>query len=312
MGLYPIKEVRLSEVARGCDRMSVLRALGAEAATPGPEAEEYFARGIIFEAYILRGIILEHGRENVERQVTITHPLGEGHADAYVRTTQTLVEVKSSTGNDVVEVGVAQLKLYIRYHPEATRGLLIVVNPSTLQPAERILVGLTDAEALEIDRQINEIGRHIEVASLPDRVCRIPSEARKRFCRFAAQCFMGWEPPDPFEIEDPEDRAAAADAIQSIVGLALEEKTTKAYLERLQATRREQQEILSALVPVGEAVINGHFVRRTEVKGRRSFDFKAYEAAGAHSSVVEEFTKHGDPHDRWTVRPLDDDTYDDD
>jgi hypothetical protein len=306
MADFPPSEVRLSEVARGCDRMSVLRATGAQADEPDGEQKEWFARGHLFESYVVRQLVATFGEDDVERQVEIHHPLGVGHADAYIRSRRQIVEIKSTQAGTlstpVYENGVKQVKLYIHFHPEAESGLLYMVNPSTLRPAEAYDIALTDEDRVEIDVQIERIRQGIDhpKTGMPDRVCSYPGQARGMFCSFAFDCFQGWTPPDPYVTDDPAVIAAAARLNQ----IGDEEFQHKLVLKSLEQEREEAKAALAQAVPEGFSNVGPFRVKKWRVKGRKSFQYKAYDAAGISDPVVEQFTALSEGHDRITVEQI--------
>jgi hypothetical protein len=295
-------EVRLSEIARQCDRMSVLRGQGAAGREPDDEAREYFARGQLYEQYVVDQLVEKFGVFDVEGQVDIHHPLGVGHADAYIKSIKTLVEVKSTSSGTlstpVYENGVRQLKLYLRFHPDAEEGWLMMINPSTLRAAERYKVLLADGDAEEIDQTIAAIQQHITAGTLPDRACAHPGQSRSYFCPFAAACFDGWEPPVPYTVTSPAALTAAGEWNR----LVIEARELKSRLGMIEDQQHELKETLVHHCPEGDSQVGGFAVKRWHVDGRNTFQFKAYEAAGEHSDVVERFTVRGNGHDRVTVK----------
>lgn len=141
-----------------CPTAAVYQGRGEIEADLPPEALEWFARGNLFEEYVVRQIIEKHGRDNVERQVIIPIPgIGEGHADAYVKTHKALTEVKSTVSpypnSDIFGHAVNQLRIYLNYHGEAEVGWLYMINPNRLTPADVYEVRLTDEDREEIERQ---------------------------------------------------------------------------------------------------------------------------------------------------------------
>ena len=147
MARFRHTEVRASELARGCERQSVMRALGTYAEPADAEQKEWFERGHLFEEYVVKQLIKKYGEDDVERQVDVHHPLGVGHVDAAIRSEKALVEIKSTQAGTlstpVFDNGVRQLRFYLRYHDWAEVGWLCMINPSTLKPAEVHPVHLT-------------------------------------------------------------------------------------------------------------------------------------------------------------------------
>lgn len=282
--LNPV-EVRASEIARGCDRMSVLRGLGTEPVAFDPEQNEWFQRGHLFEQYVARQLERKHGPDNVRRQIHIRHPLGVGHADALIVSERILVEIKSTTSGTistpVFENGVAQLRFYLRFCDDADEGALYMINPSTLKPADVFRVALTDRDVDEIDQTVRRIQRHIELGVLPDRVCARPQQGRGYFCPFVAKCFEGWEEPEVDEITDADVVNAAARYYAIIRAEAEHAAAVKALADE----KADAKAALLAAVPErSDAVAGPYRVKTWPVDGRRSVSVKALEAAGVDAS----------------------------
>lgn len=303
MATFTPTEVRASEVARGCDRMSVLRALGHTPAEPGSEEREWFARGHLFEHYVVSQLEAKHGKENVIRQPEIHHPLGVGHSDALVVPERLLVEVKSTVAGTlttpVFENGVRQLKIGIRYHDGADEGALYMINPSTLKPADVFRVVLTDEDAAEIDETFRDIGDHILANSLPDRVCSKPSNGRGYLCPLIAACFDGWEPDPDAVVSDPRALDAAARWHQA----KADERRGAATVREAEAARKEAAAELADYVDEGDTLVGPYKVRRWHVNGRTSFSVKAAEAAGVPHELLEPYITETDGYDRIEVAP---------
>lgn len=295
-------EVRASEIARGCNRMSVLRALGHEPVQHDTETLEFFSRGSLFEEYVVRQLIAKHGRDNVRRQVEIQHPLGTGHADALIIPERLLVEIKSTTAGTlttpVFENGVNQLRFYLRFCDEADEGALMMINPSTLKPVEVFTVRLTVDDIAEIDAQLAEIQAAIEAQELPPRVCTKPGQARGMMCSFGEVCFQDWEPPPTRSLDDP----VAIDLAERIAALSKGEHPHKDSIKTLKAARDEAQDELSEYIDYGETQVGQYLVKRWRVNGKRSVSVKALEAAGFDASP---FATTGEGHDRFEVRLAD-------
>ena len=294
-------EVRASEVARGCERMSVGRATGWEPEEPTGEAKEWFARGHLFEWYVGKQLDAKHGRENIIRQPEFQHPLGKGHSDFLIVPERLLVEVKSTQAGTlttpVFENGVTQLKIGVRYHPDADRGALYMINPSTLRPADIFNVALTDADIADIDATFARIAAHIDARTLPDRVCTKPGQARGRMCPFAATCFADWEAPEPGEVTDP----AALELASRIVALKNDERTHKLAYEAIEAARKEAQAELAEYVDEGESTVGPFNVKRWHVNGKQSFQVKAAVAAGISMELLAPFITIGNGHERIEI-----------
>lgn len=274
-------EVRASEVARGCDRMSVLRALGAQSDEPDDEQKEWFSRGHLFEWYYGKQLDAKHGRENVIRQPTFEHPLGVGHSDFLIAPERLLVEVKSTQAGTlstpVFDNGVEQLRIAIHFHPDADRGALVMLNPSTLRAAEVYDVVNTEDDDERIDATFASIQNHIIAERLPDRVCHKPGNARGMLCPFATPCFEGWEEPLPYSVTDQEAVRLAA----LITTIQMKEKIALTEVAGLADEKKEAKQHLSEFLPEkGVSTVGPFSVQTWPVKGQVKVNAKALEAAG--------------------------------
>jgi hypothetical protein len=276
-------------------------------AEPPPEMQEYFFRGNVFEEIVVRQIIAKHGADDVQRQVVIPIPgIGEGHADAYIRSLLALVEVKSSVAaypnSPIFEHGVKQLQLYIAHHPEAERGYLYMLNPNRMTPADIYTVTVNATDVLEIERErlyITEAvnGGGIMVRGTDYRPCTRPSQARGKMCPFAHVCFDGWEPDPAEEITSP----AALEAASRLKAIKDEKRTHTAAIKALEEGEKQAEAELAEHVDAGEAIVGPFLVKRTHVVRQPTFQLKAYEAAGMSVEPLAEFFKPGSEYDTWKV-----------
>lgn len=274
-------EVRASEVARGCDRMSVGRALGWEAREHDEETLEWFSRGQLFEWYYGKQLDAKHGRENIVRQPSFQHPLGVGHSDFLIVPERLLVEVKSTQAGTlstpVFDNGVEQLRIAIHFHPDADQGALVMLNPSTLRPADVFKVVNSEEDDERIAETFLRIAASIEAETLPERVCSKPGQARGMMCPFAASCFEGWEPEPMNEVDDPVVLAAAAE----LAAIVRSEREHGAAMKALDEAKRSAKAMLADVLPEkGESVVGPFLVRTWPVRGKVNVSAKALEAAG--------------------------------
>lgn len=301
MATFTPTEVRASEMARGCERMSVLRALGHTPAEPGTEEREWFRRGHLFEHYVVSQLEAKHGKANVVRQPEIHHPLGVGHSDALIVPERLLVEVKSTAAGTlttpVFENGVRQLKIGIRYHDGADEGALYMINPSTLKPADVFRVVLTDEDAAEIDAMFDRIAESIHTATLPDRVCAKPSNGRGYLCPFIAACFDGWEAPADPVVTDPH----AVELAKRWAQAKQDEKQHAIEAKAAEQIRKDAAAELAEYVDEGDTIIGPYRVRRWHVNGKTSFSVKAAEAAGVPRDLLAPYMSEGAGYDRIEV-----------
>lgn len=276
--------------------------LGAEPVEPDAQTLRYFARGHLYSDYVCRQLEAKHGKENVQREVEIEWPLGTGHADAYIPSEKLLVEIKStvspSTATPMFDMSVAQLKLYLRFHPEAETGALYLINPSDLSGEDVFVVNLTEQDVTEIDAAVESVRLAVEGGPLPQRVCSRPGQARGRLCPFADPCFMDWTAPDPLEVPDPD----AMDAAQRLVALKIAERPLKEQLAVIDAGKKEAQADLAELVGVGESVVGPWLVKRTHIERAPTFSLKAAQAAGFPVDALGEYMKPGAEYDTFTVK----------
>jgi hypothetical protein len=211
------------------------------------------------------------------------------------------VEVKSANAGSLktpsFENGVMQLKIALRYRDDADTGALYVINPSTLRPADIFKVVLTDEAAEAIDETFRRIERHIELEVLPDRVCAKPSQARGYLCPLVAACFEGWEPPDIEEIDTPEAHTAVAE----LARIKAQETTLRRALDALETERKDQQQVVGDLVPVGDSIVGGFAVKRIHKTRGPSFSVKAYQAAGGSLEALAEYLRGGSEWDEYRI-----------
>lgn len=293
--------IRASEMAR-CVRMAALRARGAEQQEYDEQTRRYFARGHLYTDYVCRQLEAKHGRENVQREVEVEWPLGIGHADAYLPNEKLLVEIKStvspSTSSPMFDMAVQQLRIYLRFHPEATSGALYLVNPSDLSGEDVFVVNLTDEDVYAIDAAVAEVQASLDGGDLPARICSKPGQGRGRLCPFVEACFEGWVAPEPDEVVDPD----AVDAASRLAAIKVAERPLKEQLAALEEGKKEAQADLAELVEVGESVVGPWLVKRTHVSRSPSFSLKAAQAAGFPTDALGEYMKPGAEYDTFTVR----------
>ncbi len=292
-----------------CVTAAVYQGRGEMEAPHPPEAREWFARGHLFEEYVVRQVVAKHGHDNVERQVVIPIPgIGEGHADAYVKPAKALLEVKSTVApypnSPTFDFGVKQLQRYLAYHQEAEQGWLYMIDPSTLQPADMYPVVLSDEdrERIEAERQYvieavagGEI--HVNPRGTDLRPCTRPGQARGRLCPFSHVCFDGWEPEPPTEVTSPD----ALEAVGILYGIKEEKRRLSAAVKALEESERTVQAELAELLDEGESLVGGFVVKRTHVVRQPTFQVRAYEAAGHSLEALAEFFKPGSEYDLWKI-----------
>ena len=192
--------VRLSALAK-CRRQAATELLGALEDEMFYDPDEAYFRGKVFEAVAAERCATEYGREhdgqpNIQRQVAIDWPLGEGHADVYVRSARLLVECKSSVSDSDVPLvdGMRQAGLYFYFHPEAEQCELWYFDPrkGIFKPM-RVQVERPAQE--DVDRWVAEVKTATEGGELPPRVCSHPKMAPDHLCSFVGECFATWAEP---------------------------------------------------------------------------------------------------------------------
>lgn len=281
--------------------MAALRGRGAEQQEYDEQTRRYFARGHLYTDYVCRQLEAKHGKENVQREVEIPWPLGVGHADAYLPNEKLLVEIKStvspSTSSPMFEMAVAQLRIYLHFHPEAERGALYLVNPSDLSGEDVFTVNLTDEDREAIDQAVFQVQASLEGGDLPERVCAKPGQGRGRLCPFVDACFEGWEPPEPHTEVDPD----IADAAGRLAALKTAERPLKEQLAAIEEGKKQAQADLSGCVEVGETLAGPWLIKRTHVQRSPTLNLKALQAAGYSLEPLAEFMKPGAEYDTWKV-----------
>jgi CRISPR/Cas system-associated exonuclease Cas4 (RecB family) len=300
MSVFEQTAVRASELAR-CARMAAYRGLGVTPREHDEQTRRYFSRGRLYAHYVCDQLRAKHGAENVEEEVEIEWPLGVGHADAYIIPAKLLVEIKStvtpSTSSPMFEMAVAQLQIYLRYHPEAERGALYLLNPSDLRGEDVFQVVLIEEDRERIDAAVAAVRNALDGGDLPPRVCSRPGQARGRLCPFAEPCFEDWAPPAPSLSSDPE----VLEVVTRLVAIKAEERTHKQAVQGLAAGKELAQSELAELLPVGETVVGPWKVTRTHVQKQPVFQPKVARAAGFPVEALEEFMRPGAVYDLWKV-----------
>lgn len=292
-----------------CPTAAVYQGRGEIEADLPPETQEWFARGHLFEEYVVRQIVAKHGRDNVERQVVIPiDGIGEGHADAYIRPAKTLVEVKSTTApypsSDTFAYAVKQLRIYLAFHRQAEQGAVYMLNPNTLKPADVYTVKLTDGDIYEIAGEHDYITRAANGGELDlnphgtnYRPCTKPSQARGRMCPFAHICFDGYEPDPAATVDDP----AVLDTTSRLHAIKEEIRVHKAAIDALEEGKKDTEAELGLLLDEGETTVGPFTVRKTHVRRQPTFQLKAYEAAGMPLEPLAEFFKAGAEYDTFRI-----------
>ena len=298
---------RLSALSR-CPRQAAYTALGAEANSPSDQMERYFARGRVFEEYVVRQFEAKYPG-GVETQREIPWPLGVGHADIYIPQEKLLVEVVSTVAPTGAILGfkIEQVKLYLHFDEEAERAAVYVVNPSDLRREDLLPVKLTDEDRMRIETEVAEVEAGIANYSegpdaLPTCCASSPDDCRfGHMCSYTDLAWADWEPPAAEDV--PEE------AVELLMRLAAKDRAYKAAEANTSGYKHERDEIREALLPLLEPgveyVAGGVSVKLTQVKGRETFRLAPARTAGAITPGIEEalqpWISVGEPSVRWTL-----------
>lgn len=223
-------------------------------------------------------------------ELRVQWEMGVGHADLYIRETDTVIEVLSShdpTG-DQIRSKLLQARGYARAI-DASNIALIIVDPATLDEQRVIVTDKSpqwDDLAHECDERIAQVTGWRDNGTLPDRVCAKPGEAWGHFCMYAAHCFDDWTPPDAETIES-EDAQQLAIRLAHVKAKRREITSSDKLLE---AEQKEIQGELVDLVPAGEWQVGGYLVKRSD-RTRQSFKLtSAQEDSRFPTLLLDEFT----------------------
>ena len=257
-----------------CPRMAVYQYLKAPKEEQ-PWLEGYFARGRWCERYVMEDL---WGGGDYWRQVQIgwripgrdevwwCHP-DAVHKDPDIYNEKRLVhlggdfyglrEIKSRKNAKDISSDHDQAFIYSHLLPGITDTRVCVVDPSDYSVYKEYETNLSmDGPVAErVMPKIEKFIRYFEAATLPDRVCRTPSDAQKHNCSCPTHCFEGWEPSPPetfFGIEDD-------------VHAFVEDKDEEA-----------EARLLDILAPGEETVVDGYRISYQEKQTTASLKLKAY------------------------------------
>lgn len=282
--------VRLSQLAR-CPRMCAFGALDTPEDERPYDTEEAFFRGKVLEGVAALRAQAEYGAEfqgekNILRQRVVSWPLGEGHADIYVRSERLLIEVKSSTSDSDVPLlnAIRQLQLYLYFDPEAEQGQVWWIDPrkGNFKPAKWAVDPLPADEVMAIVEAVRTAQGGGE---LPERVCSRPSDAGPRMCPFVRTCFADWSE------EVPSLNGEATELARAWHEAKKHEKEIEAAAAAWKDRRRQVEAELAKLdIPVGKSLCGDYELRRVHVSGGESLSLKKPRAAGLwHDGLDEMF-----------------------
>jgi hypothetical protein len=257
----------------------------------------------MFAWYAWRQFCEQYGEDNVEREREIPWPLGVGHCDLYVKTEKLLVEVKSSTSpQSLIDSAIQQVRMYLRFDPEAEHAALYVIDPVDLDREDFLAVKLGEEDAEQIDALVREVALAIDGQELPACSQDSPSACRFSGCGFTDVAWQDWQPPEPTQKDDPE-----------LVQAALEWHKQREYRRELEqgvdAAKIVETELHDKLIeaglPEGDSVLGGRIrMKRTKVAGRVTARIADARKAGVWTAELDamlgDYIRIGQPHERLT------------
>lgn len=309
------RQHRISETMR-CRRMRVLYGRGHESDPTPTWLRGIFKRGELLEAY---GVdrIREEAIEGtiVTPKAIVQTPFGSGEIDCLAEAGLSvfIYDVKTMrTPHELKPDYAWQVRAYMRFYWQQhgvrpQRGYILTICPSTL--AETWYpIELTDADVELIDAEEAIVAeliarRELLWSEMPERTCESPDDGRSRFCKMIGPCFQDWQPDDADELTDP-------DIVRLAQRLArAQERKKKHDTEAKKAETRVktlQRQLADAVPPKKVVTAGGVSLKRTPIPGRTTLDATALrEAHVVDEALLDEFTKTGEGHDRWTVKVLD-------
>lgn len=289
-----------------CARAGAYALRGTEPGEPSDEMLGYWARGKQIGAWMVERFVAQYGAENIVAEKAVPWPAGILHTDIFVKPERLAVEVKSMSDPAVTDDHVMQLAGEVHFDPDAERGALVLVDPSSLR-TRTVPVTLTEELVERVEAIADQVARAADPrAPLPERVCSRPSDAIGKGCPFAATCFADWERPDPIEIEGDVARLANV-----LVAEDAAVKRAKVLLARREERREGTRAALRQLIePATEYVTAAGelAVAITRVKGRVSFSLTEAVKAGVWTPDDDErfapFVKESAGYDRFNVKPV--------
>jgi hypothetical protein len=227
---------------------------------------------------------------DVIAELKVQWELGVGHADLYVKQTDTILEVLSSQSASVEMIHSKVLQAYGYARAiDAQSIALAVVDPATLEE-DRVIVTASSPQwtdlAVECDERVAQVIAWRDRGETPARVCGRPSESWGHFCQYAAHCFEGWQADTAEQIESEEAQQLAI-RLAHIKAKRREITSSDKLLETEQKTIQEQ---LADLVPAGEWQVGGYLVKRSD-RTRQNFKLSvAAEDSRLPREILDEFT----------------------
>lgn len=300
MTAVAVPSMRMSTI-RDCPRRAIAEATGQPARELYDREHRIMYSGKVIGQSWLDMWQESHPGETVIREKKVAHEFGVGHEDGFIVSSGTVLEILSSAhaSSAMVHSKLLQLTLYIEHDPDATGGVLLIVDPRDYSDERVILVKGTDKYVTLVEEAMTRMAQVREwstTGELPDRVCSKPSEARSHFCRSAEWCFEGWEPPAHEEITDETVHELVARDYHA----REKEREVKATLKVIEEERKQIEAELADHVDAGEWQVSGYVVKRSD-RTRRSFKLAlAEEDSRIPGDLLDEFTNVSN-YTVWTI-----------
>lgn len=240
-------------------------------------------------------------------EMKVAWELGTGHADLYIRPTDTIVEVLSSqnAAADQVRSKLLQARGYARA-VDAQAIALAIVHPASLEEDLVVVAADTpewDSLSVECDERVAQVLAWRNTGEMPERVCGRPGDAWGHFCVYAETCFEGWTPEPLAVLDDPEVQRLSLE----LAHLKAKRKTGAAVDKLLEKAQKDIQSRLADLVEPGTKGIAGTVKLERSARTRSSFKLTlAKEDSRLPADLLDEFTEVSD-YDVWSAELLDGD-----
>lgn len=288
-----------------CARQAVYQGRGADGAPPHPSQERVWRRGRFIGEAIAKDVAAVYADAGLEVIAEpeipwpAKNPIGTGHADIYVPAEGEIIEVVSTRDAALPKHKALQLAGYVMNHPQATRGTVLSVDPSSYEERSYPI----DVEALrpEVERIQDEVVEGMSPGGRwPDRAGAHPGDFPCFWCAFKEDCWQGVDYPDPNRIKEP-DKVAALQRLADIEDrISIDGKG----VEHLKDERDEiRKELEPWITPGQDTVAGGIKVKVTPVAGAERFDLSAAVKAGHRiPDHLLPFISRNKGYSRWTVR----------
>lgn len=302
-----------------CARMGAYSALGA---IPAPHSEHVaglFERGHDIEEVFARRLGMDYTGP-VEREVPIRWGDDwELHCDFLLpEQDRRHLEVKSNQQINTVpgpeveiegvrsKASVLQVVGAATFDPAGGTAAVAVMSPLTYLHRE-YRVDVND-DLVGVVRDLEARVMHaLASGELPERVCKVPSDAVGRFCPYRDTCFADWELA---ETREPVDAAVSLLAAQ-LREVEDEYRAAKDDLAGVAEQRADlRRQVRDYTMPGVEYDLGGVRVKRSiSQRGRRTFKLSDALATGALKaeevdgplSRLGNYITESEPQERWTV-----------